>query len=84
LTYTYLSVEPAASIIRAVMRVVIISYTLLCELESHILSFSFQPKYIQRLKAIKATLEASDLFTTHEVSCHKRGMDKLQVLKFGG
>jgi hypothetical protein len=31
----------------------------------------FQPKYIQRLKAIKATLEVSDFFTSHEVSCNK-------------
>jgi len=53
-------------------------------LESHILSFSFQPKYIQRLKAIKATLEVSDFFTTHEVSCHKQRMDKLQLVKIGG
>lgn len=27
----------------------------------------FQPKYIQRLKAIRATLEFSDFFQTHEV-----------------
>lgn len=27
----------------------------------------FQPKYIQRLKAIKATLESSPFFRTHEV-----------------
>lgn len=35
--------------------------------------FSFlQPKYIQRLKAIKATLESSPFFQTHEVikSCY--------------
>lgn len=29
--------------------------------------FSLQPKYIQRLKAIRATLQRSDFFQTHEV-----------------
>lgn len=29
--------------------------------------YFFQPKYIQRLKAIKATLEASEFFNSHEV-----------------
>jgi Inositol polyphosphate kinase len=29
--------------------------------------YFFQPKYIQRLKAIRATLECSDFFKTHEI-----------------
>lgn len=33
----------------------------------HFFSFFSQAKYIQRLKAIRATLECSDFFSTHEV-----------------
>lgn len=36
-------------------------------LSRKITQFNFQPKYIQRLKAIKATLEQSKFFQTHEV-----------------
>jgi 1D-myo-inositol-triphosphate 3-kinase len=32
-----------------------------------ILALSLQPKYIQRLKAIRATLEVSEFFAHHEV-----------------
>jgi hypothetical protein len=45
----------------------------ICKFNACYLSF-FQPKYIQRLKAIKATLEVSDFFSSHEVSCNMWGM----------